>query len=371
MKTKILSALVGLALFGCGQPVKSSTEIAPTNEAISYQGRYEWASDGPVYALSGSTVALGFTGTSIAVRLNELVSGTDDYGDPRRNLYDIVIDGKQHGVLEPRDGKGVHVLAEGLSDDDHELKLFKRTEPWIGEAQLLGFVLDEGAVVKPVARPSRRIEFIGDSLTVGLGVEGESEDCSYAARYQNHAAAFPTLVTQSLNAEHIAVAASGLGVAVNYEGTNEATMPQVYPRALLTRVNSKWTFDWKPHAVVVALGSSDFQRADPGRERFVREYVSLLKQVRDVYPDAFILVVSGPMLTDEFPVGVPSATLSRQYIDEAVATFKSAGGGNLDVLHLPADDGSRGYGCSHHPSKATHRWMAEQITAALKSKLGW
>ena len=187
---------------------------------------------------------------------------------------------------------------------------------------------------------------------------------------QNHAAAFPTLVADALNAEHVTVAASGVGVSVDYKGA-DSTMPIIYPRARLTETKSKWSFDWKPQAVVVELGASDFQHDDPGAEAFVREYRALLTKVRAVYPNAFILAVTGPMLTDAFPVGVPSATLALRYTKEAVDAQRGAGDSNLELLDLGVDDGSRGYGCDYHPSKATHRWMADRISTALKARLGW
>lgn len=160
--------------------------------------------------------------------------------------------------------------------------------------------------------------------------------------------------------------------AISYQGRFEwESMPFIYSRARLTRMQSRWDFAWKPQAVVVELGTSDFQNGDPGRATFVREYASLLTKVRAVYPDAFILAVTGPMLTDRYPVGVASSTLARQYTQEAVDARNAAGDSRLQLLDLGSDDGSRGYGCDYHPSKATHRWMAEQISSALKARLGW
>lgn len=366
---------VGLAatfLFGCGEGLGARTEISPSDEAIHYQGRFEWLSEeGPQYAQPGSTIRVAFTGTSLRVRLREFSGGVDEYGDVRRNQYDVLIDGERQ-LLEPEPGVSVHVLAENLPEGTHSLTMFKRTDVWIGEGQLLGFELDPDASLVSVSRPDRRLEFVGDAVTVGLGVNGPGSDCDYSARFQNHASAFPTLVAQSLRAEQTTVAASGIGVVVNYDGTTDTTMPRIYDRALLARSGSKWSFDWKPHAVVVNLGTSDFTRnGDPGREAFIAEYSSLLAQIRSQYPDAFILAATGPTLTDGFPTGVSSATLAREYAEASVAQRKAAGDTRIDLVNLGVDDGARGYGCDFHPSAETHRLIAEKLSEELKSRLGW
>ena len=93
------------------------------------------------------------------MKLNESVSGVDEYGKPRRNMYDVRIDGELRSVLEPQGGEGLHVLAEGLPPGDHTLRFFKRTEPWIGGGQIVGLELDDGATVKavPPARTPDRV----------------------------------------------------------------------------------------------------------------------------------------------------------------------------------------------------------------------
>lgn len=364
------TGVVALLAVGCGG-AKLQTQIGANDSAIQYEGRVEKLNDdGPQFSLPGTRVTLGFTGTSLSVRLRDFPGPLDDYGNEPRNHYDVLIDG-QRTHFEVKPGEHTYALATGLPEGSHTLKLTKRTDVWIGETQLLGFVLDADARVNGLPRAERRIEFIGDALTVGLGVAAPGPECDYSAEFMNHTLAFPTLVGEALNAETVSVAASGVGVVVNYLGDTENTMPNVYSRALLARPDSQWSFDWKPQAVVVNLGTSDFTRGDPGRQPFVDAYVKLLKDIRAKYPETFILVVTGPSLTDVFPVGVPSATRSREYTQAAITQRKAEGESRLEFFDIPTDDGSRGYGCDYHPSAATHRLMADLLTAELKKRMGW
>ncbi|MFL5319631.1 MAG: SGNH/GDSL hydrolase family protein, partial [Myxococcaceae bacterium] len=336
----------------------------PDDPAIRYIGRIDSSSpDGPTFSLAGSTVRVRFSGTKIGVQLRE---GSGDQG--WNNFYDVFIDGALAQVLETHDGRGDYVLASGLPNAEHELIFTKRTEPWIGQTQILGLTLDPGATVTKPVVADRRIEFVGDSITVGLGDEGASEACTYSPTFQNHDASFAALVAKALDAEHVAMAASGVGVVIDWHGTTETLMGDIYDRALIERAGSKWSFDWKPQAVVVNLGTTDFTKGDPGRTAFVAKYVALLRQIRSKYPDAVIFAVLGPMLRDAYPPGVQSLQLAREYIQQAIS---DASDSKVQFVELTPDDGSRGFGCDYHPNKATHALVADELVAAMKSRLGW
>lgn len=372
-----LAALAALAaVAGCGPGggpgSPGALQVRPSDPAVVFQGRVDSSSpDEPVFSLSGTTVGLKFKGTWISARLEDLSTDVDEYGEERHNFYDVWVDGQLHQTLELQRGERTYVLAQDLADTQHEVKLFKRTEAWIGATRLKGFQLEPGGAVSALERPARRLEFIGDSVTVGLGVEGADASCRYAAKLQNHAASYAAQLAQTVGAEHVAVAASGVGVAVNFDGTTEPTIRQLYERVVITSPQSRWGFDWKPDAVVVNLGTSDLTAGDPGEAAFVSGYVQLLERVRQVYPEAHIFVISGPMLTNTWTNGMRAREISDRYLRRVVEQRAAAGDARLQLVNLPVDDGSRGYGCGHHPSKATHRWMADRLAPILRTRLGW
>jgi len=62
---------------------------------------------------------------------------------------------------------------------------------------------------------------------------------------------------------------------------------------------------------------------------------------------------------------------SRSYLQEIVAAFAGKGDTKLIFLEFPEADGSNGYGCDYHPSKAQHQAMANALVPVVKSTLGW
>jgi hypothetical protein len=58
----------------------------------------------------------------------------------------------------------------------------------------------------------------------------------------------------------------------------------------------------------------------------------------------------------------------RQYIESAVATLADP---KISTLEISPQDGTDGYGCDWHPSLARHQKVAEVVTSALKTALGW
>jgi hypothetical protein len=41
------------------------------------------------------------------------------------------------------------------------------------------------------------------------------------------------------------------------------------------------------------------------------------------------------------------------------------------MLEFPPQSATNGFGCDGHPSAATHRLLAAQLTAALRAAMGW
>ncbi len=349
-----LTALASILLVACPQrPVAGS---APQSLAtlVQFVGRFDFSDkDHPRFAWPASAIVARFIGSTLRVRLK----------DNGYSALQVVVDGVPLRVVSTNPLRDTYEVASGLASGPHDLVLIKRTEARLGEVQFLGFDPD-GALVSPGQTPARRIELVGDSITAGYGNEGLGTTCTgNMAAFENEFLAYGGVAARILNAEHVTLAWSG-------HTTEE--MNDLYGRTLPSHPDSRWDFhQWTPDAVVINLGTNDFNHGDPGQGAFTRPYRALVERVRGLYPNAQIVCALGPMLTDSYPPGAHALTRSRAYISSVVRALRANGDARISFLEFPAQDSANGLGCDYHPSLKTHRLMGEQLAAALRERLGW
>lgn len=309
------------------------------------------------FAWPGTSLRARFVGTGISIELED--SGS--------NRFDVFVDGVPQPVLAPRAGRGTYVLAAGLEEGEHEVVVTRRTESLFGVTKFHGF---ENAEIVPSAGRARLIEFVGDSITAGFGVLSETPDCGLDPETEAETHAFGAYAAAALDADHVAIAHSGKGVYKNGGGDTTNTMPDLYGRVLADDASSEWDYDYAPDLVVVALGTNDFASGDPG-EGFVDAYVAFLARLRELHPDAWLLVAESPMLSDVEPAGEMRRTIARGYYEDVVEQRRSAGDSRVALVEIPEQLSSDGYGCSMHPSETTHRKMADALVERVRELVGW
>jgi lysophospholipase L1-like esterase len=369
------AALVAL-LTACGGNTKAPenlakpVEVAANAPELRYEGRIDQSTPtSPLFELPGSAVWLRFSGTGASAMISEHSLEKDDYGATAHNWYDVSIDGRDAPPFQTIEGVQSVVLAAGLSAGEHQLVLRKRTEAYVGEGRLLGFELDAGGKLLPAAPATRRIEFIGDSITAGYGVDGADGHCDFSAPTENYSHTYAALTAHALGAEQVAVAVTGAGVYRNFDSSSDNTMGDLYLRALPTHASDRWDFSrWTPDVVVINLGTNDFYHGDPGSAGFTTSYKALIGRVRTNYPSALIVVALGPMLSDLFPTGVNALTQARAYVTSVVHDVNDP---KVKMIEFPNQDNATSFGCRYHPSAATQQQMAGQLTQYLQQQLGW
>ena len=221
--------------------------IDADNPDIQYVGRFDRSNPKKaVFDWPGVYIRAKFEGTSCSIRL---IDGN--------NYYDVIIDDKSPEVLKTHTDTIYHAAAN-LKDTIHTILIEKRTEANIGKGEFLGFILDEGKqLVQIDSIPARRIEFIGNSITCGYGVEGENASEHFKPETESANLSFAALVGKALKADYAMVAYSGKGVVRNYGDPNKTSvdpMPSLYDRTICFDSTLKWDFSkWIPQAVVINL----------------------------------------------------------------------------------------------------------------------
>jgi lysophospholipase L1-like esterase len=310
---------------------------------------------GPRFAWSGSGIIARFSGTELHVRFSS-------------GQYTVLVD----GVLQPKlvASGALQSVARGLPPGIHCVEVYRRTEANLGEAQFLGLEVGGGELLPPPPPPERRIEIVGDSISCGYGNEGADESYPFSADTENHYLSYGAIACRNVGAELITVAWSGKGLVRNYGEDLERgsdPLPTYYERALPERADSQWDFSkWQADAVVINLGTNDFStEGGPSRERFEAAYFALIRTIRGKYPKAWVLCTNGPVLEG------PELSRVRLYIRSVVDSVRAAGDLKVTAFELTPQAAADGYGCDWHPSQATHRKLAAQLTAVLESTLGW
>ncbi|MCP8897694.1 SGNH/GDSL hydrolase family protein [Gilvimarinus xylanilyticus] len=334
-------------------PVLSSYTLANSlsnSDQLRLQGRF-WpvASSALAFTWPGSAFEYRFSGTQSSVNLQ--VS--------ERMRFWLELDGEGRELwVEP--GQKHYQLAKGLPLGEHQIRVTRLAESFTGVAQLQGLPDTDGQLLAAPAAPERKLLVIGDSITAGYGVEGESKDCSYSQQTSNPLKAYAGLSASELNADIHTIAWSGIGVWRSY-GEEEPKSPTIAERRKLILgddFDTPWnSANYQPNAVLINIGTNDFwQGSAPGYPQAMGE---MLSDVRSDYPDTPVYFILSPMLGGEARV---------KQADDLTGLAEDE---DVDVLDLGRIQPEDGYGCDWHPNEITNTRMADKLVDRLRTDLGW
>ncbi len=326
--------------------------VPPGDPHVSFSGRWDQRdAAAPRCAWPACAVRVRFHGTAA----NALLAGGRDIA------FQVLIDGVPAATVQLADGQSIFQAASALADKDHTIELMKRTESFQGIATFRGFQLSAGAKLLNGDKPTRRIEFIGDSITCGYGDEAASQNEHFSPRTANAALAWGAVAARQLKAELMVEAWSGIWLMDN---GHDLPMPKRWERTLPDDAGSSWAFaSWTPDAVVINLGTNDGNK--PIEEgAWSAAYHGFIASIRTHYPKAHIFLCIGAM-------GHGPKDCLIGYNERLAADFAAKGDARIHALALPNQKQEDGIGADWHPSIKTHQIMADLITAAVKQELAW
>lgn len=386
MKRNVILAAIMLALFMMKVQASTTLPIAgnvvkASHPLIQYIGRVS-LNDIARFNYPGTTIQASFEGTSLKMICR-----------PMTGYFMAQIDGCEPfkvGFNAPRDS--VVTLATALPQGKHHIKLMYVMEGLFRNPEFHGFVLDKGSqLVPPAALPERKIEFIGNSITCGYGVESMEMSAPFEDETENHWLTYANIVSDSLLAQHTSISRSGIGVYRNYDGPKTGSvenMPWQYEYTLFNKHDEKWDFSkYQPQLVCINLGTNDLSTNNYDIRLYENNYRMFLKTVRSKYPAAKIVLLTGPML-DEKESSLQRAALDRicndarkngfTLPDDAVVgkkgkNKKTKKSGDKDIYRFDFSfqTGDLGYGASWHPSKLQHQKMAGELLPFLRDLMKW
>jgi len=337
---------------------ESKTLILPSDSKIQYMGRIDFTdTNKPLFAYPNVTIKAKFEGTSLNLLLKHY--NGSDFAD---NYFVSIIDGKTPVKFKVTSAQEKYQIAKSLIDTIHTVELIKVTESYCGECQFLGFEVDSSKTLHiPDPMPTLKMEFIGNSITCGFGIEGGAQPASDNS-YKSYAA----VAARELKAQFHTTSYSGIGVV---KGFPSFLMRTMYGRliALLSYkplpANNVWDITrFVPDVVVVALGTNDynlgFGSGTISAATFNTGYKNLVSMMRTNYPNAHIICTNSPMITN---------TLLGDNVQKDVAEFNTAGDNNV---HYFAFTPMKGGGYGGHPGVADGQTNGKELAVYIRSILG-
>ena len=307
---------------------------------------------------SGSGIRMNIACTTLEV---EAESSAHDHA----SWLGVLVDGAPIARFPLTPGVRRYPVLVGMEGGvTHEVSIVRDTQPSYDEAQpvLLHAVLTDGEPTASETRPLR-LEFIGDSLTVGEGCLGPESADEWRMPWISHHTAFPVLVAEALHAEKRLCALGGWGASRSWDNDENSRIGRIYDQLCGVTPGGDVPYAEpgdRTDAVVINLGTNDGSALNKmtaeeraAAEKVLKERaVELLTQVRARHPEALILWAYGLCGHQVEPI-----------LQEAVVTRRQAGDKRVLYLSLtPAmSNGSR-----MHPSREAHRLAAKEIIAALK-----
>ena len=172
--------------------------------------------DRPGTSFPGIQIVASFEGTSLRM-----------IAKPRSGYFMAQIDQAEPFKVAFRGERdSVATLATALPDGVHTIRLMYAIEGYEFFPEFWGFVLDKGKkLVETPALPSRKIEFIGNSITCGYGNEGLKKEEGFDYATENHYYSYASITARNLEAVIMVRPRQGRLVLACQCNTNIQVMP--------------------------------------------------------------------------------------------------------------------------------------------------
>lgn len=332
--------------------------------------------DGEALWLLSSAAEIGFRVTD-ATQVKLVLGADDTVLNPAMETilprFAVRVDGEK--VLDARmtaKEKTVTAFA-GEEKRSVEVRLIKLSE-CIQSLMCLKQIETDGSIEPLPAKPLK-MEFIGDSITCGYGVEGKSEAETFTTATENAEKGYACLTAEALGADAVMTCFSGHGIVSGYTGdpsvcNGSELLPPYYEKegrngyrlanGKLPEEISRDFSAFQPDYIVINLGTNDMSWCGTDESRgtqYAEGYVRLLKVVRKYNPQARILCALGVM-----------GTLLNPKLEQAVGQYRrETGDDRIRLLLLEDQNAARdGYGSDYHPNEITQRLLAQKVTESIR-----
>lgn len=332
---------------------------------IRLMGRFDASCEGLPLNWTGS----GFEAKVRASRLDvEITASYHTY----RPYISFIVDGLTAQTFSPLPGTHVYTVFFSLSSEKaHSVRLILETQLFPGDGSVTVTRLITDGDMLPLDERTRRIEFIGDSITSGEGIRGPKDFQEWVPMMFSASDNYTNYTARKLNADYQVVSQSGWGVMCAWNNDPECNIPRIYE--MIANDGKEYDFSFDPDCVVVALGTNDhsalnqtpFTRPDGSAYKlslkdmpaWTDEAHGFIRTIHARNPHARIIWIS---FYENTPI--------TQALDVAAERAQKEG---IDVCHesvLNLNNLPRGgMGSRTHPGVVSHRRIAQNLVRLIKN----
>jgi lysophospholipase L1-like esterase len=344
-------------------PQNYTSQNSVNKDLYTVKGRAEITEDKSVVLIgSASSVTFGCKEGKCTISLK----AADTY--IHHNYVVIEIDGKYYSrnKVQPQ----LTTIRLDIPSGNHVITVYKATEASNGTVVFLGA---EGNIFNVTQKPKKKIEFIGDSITCGMGNDTIAMPCGTGEWYDQHNAyySYASIAARAVDADFVLSSVSGIGMYRHWndEHDKEAIMPEVYENLYLNKNTSKpYAFGYNQDVTCIALGTNDFSEGDGKKARlpfnedkYVSNYISFIQTVYKHAPNTRIILLNSPMVTgDKAKIFIKCLNRIKNSVN------KNKGHKPVSTFSFKA---VTPHGCGFHPEIEDDKLMAAQLVPYLKTVL--
>ncbi len=329
-------------------------------------------------AHSGSGVEFDFTGRHLEVELVGDSSAREDNEENCARVAVYIDDVRVQDMMLTKRLNKVTLL-DGEEPVSARVRIVKLSETAQSVFAIRPIKLKGDESIVPTPDKAHTIEFVGDSITCGYGVDDEVASHHFSTKTEDATKAYAYKTAQLLGADYSLVSISGYGIISGYtdnadKKSGEQVMGKYYDKLgnSYAGFNNSifpqqigWDFTrFVPEVIVINLGTNDASycgRDEAKRQEYVDGYIAFLEQVRQNNPDAMIVCTLGLMGQD-----------LCEAMDRAVAAYtEKSGDAKVHSFWLEVQDTSLGIAADWHPTEANHERAAAKLAEKIRELMGW
>ncbi len=376
---KIISLLMTLVMSMCTTACDAKEDInmvlnetAPTEKTffatddyVKQLGRNVYDEDTNVLWLAHTAACIEFevNGTELAINL---VSDNSAFGDNKAR-YAIYLDGELFADEMMNAPEKTVEIFEHEEAQKHTVKLIKLSECNQSIFGIQSIVANCINNITPTAYKDLKIEFIGDSITCGYGVDDEVKEHHFSTSTEDGTKTYAYKACEALGADYSMVCYSGHGIISGYTSDGQKSgglVPEMYHLVGNCWSSSdpnlsqiEWDFDkFEPDYVVINLGTNDhsYVKGDAAKAKeYAEAYAEFIKVIRKKYKDTHIICSLGIMGDELF-----------KSIEEAI---ELSGDKNISALRFSPRASTDPVAADWHPAEATHERAAGELVEHINS----